>query len=49
MESLCPRLLVRNTKKMISAAELSKQPQLNRRTWDVDVELQTPARLKLYN
>ena len=38
MESLCPRLLVRNTKKKISAAEVSKQPRLNinnRRAWGV--------------
>ena len=41
MESLCLRLLVRNTKKMISAAEVSKQPRFNnniRRTWDVEVQ-----------
>ena len=46
-KDLISRLLVRDAKRRISAAEVTRHPWLDTNNNGEDVELQTPARLKL--
>ena len=46
-KDLISRLLVRDAKRRISAAEVTRHPWLDSNNNGEDVELQTPARLKL--